>query len=362
MSTLCLVMIVKNEAHCIERCLASVLPIITHWCIVDTGSTDGTQDKIRAFLKDVPGELYERPWKNFAHNRTESIQLSKSLGADYGLIIDADDTLQIPADYTLPALEANSYRLKIEYGITAYYRPHLFKMDLPFTYESVIHEYLACGDINLQGDPILENVIYKCFPEGSRSTDPRKFLKDAETLREAIRTDPKHAARYTFYLAQSLRDAGKTEKALQMYERRSRMEGWAEETWYAVNEVARLSEWLKYPDQTIVQAYLKSWETRPQRVEPLYELARFYRSKKDRPAVGYVYAAAGLTIQRPPNDTLMLDETIYTWRLLFEYAVASWYAGKKEESRRAHEMLLVNPAVDEAERVTLQNNMKCFDE
>ena len=44
--SLCLSMIVRNEAPVIRRCLASVLPIIDYWAIVDTGSTDGTQGLI----------------------------------------------------------------------------------------------------------------------------------------------------------------------------------------------------------------------------------------------------------------------------------------------------------------------------
>ena len=70
-------MIVKDESHVIERSLASAKPLIDYWVIVNTGSTDGTQDVIREFLKDIPGELHERPWKNFGYNRTEALELAR---------------------------------------------------------------------------------------------------------------------------------------------------------------------------------------------------------------------------------------------------------------------------------------------
>jgi transposase len=58
-------MIVKNEASVIRRCLDSVLAIVSQWVIVDTGLTDGTQDIVREHLRDLPGELHERPWRDF---------------------------------------------------------------------------------------------------------------------------------------------------------------------------------------------------------------------------------------------------------------------------------------------------------
>jgi glycosyltransferase involved in cell wall biosynthesis len=55
MPTLCLNMIVKNEAHVLARYLASVKPWIDSWVIVDTGSSDGTQALIRGQLQGLPG-------------------------------------------------------------------------------------------------------------------------------------------------------------------------------------------------------------------------------------------------------------------------------------------------------------------
>src|SRR5690606_19196219 len=96
--SICLNMIVKNEARVIERCLRSVRPFITTWVIVDTGSTDGTQDLIGRLLADVPGELHERPWVNFGHNRSEALALARDK-ADYILLIDADEVLEYQPDF-----------------------------------------------------------------------------------------------------------------------------------------------------------------------------------------------------------------------------------------------------------------------
>jgi glycosyltransferase involved in cell wall biosynthesis len=90
-------MIVKNEAHIIHESLTCTLPVISTFCIVDTGSTDNTIQKIKDFYseKGIEGEVHERPWKNFGHNRTEALRLCDGK-MDYALVIDADDLMGFP--------------------------------------------------------------------------------------------------------------------------------------------------------------------------------------------------------------------------------------------------------------------------
>src|SRR6478735_7811699 len=98
--TVCLNMIVRNEAAIVERCLNSVVSFIDHWVIVDTGSTDGTQELIQRCLRNVPGELIERPWVDFAHNRSEALEFARGK-SDYLFVLDADDVLINDHDFKL---------------------------------------------------------------------------------------------------------------------------------------------------------------------------------------------------------------------------------------------------------------------
>ena len=93
-ATISLIMICKDEAHCISRALESVKPLITHWTVCDTGSTDGTPDLVRRCMGDVPGELFERPWRGFSGSRNEAIELSRGK-TDYVLELAADDVIEI---------------------------------------------------------------------------------------------------------------------------------------------------------------------------------------------------------------------------------------------------------------------------
>lgn len=347
-TTLCLCMIVKNEAGIIERCLRSVRPLISTWVIVDTGSTDGTQDVIRRFFADLPGELHERPWKSFGDNRTEAMQLARGK-ADYTLVMDADDELSIPPGWQLPSLDRDAYHLLLTQRGHSMYRAQLFRSALPWRYEGVLHEYPTCDQTIRQAKlPGLQILMH---PDSARSSDPDKYRKDARVLEEALAREPDNT-RYAFYLAQSYRDAGLYEQAIAAYRKRAAMGGFPEEVWYSLFQVGQLGEKAGRPADEVIAAYLTAFENRPSRAEAPCALARYCRMQ-GRHASAYVFARAAAELPRP-KDLLFLDELVYVARALDEQAMAAHHTGRHAEAARIAQALLAGGKVPPGERGRLE--------
>jgi len=353
--SICLTMIVKDEAHVIKRCLDSVKPFIDSWTIVDTGSTDGTQELVKELLKDVPGELYERPWRDFGHNRSEAIELA-SPTADYMLFLDADEVFQAPSEFEWPELTGDAYLLQMGDGDNRYLREILASTSLTWRFVGVLHEYLT-ADRPYRSER-LEGPYVEGHFDGGRSQGrdlKAKYARDAQVLEDALKGDPENT-RYVFYLAQSYRDSGEAAKALETYERRAAMGGWDEEVWYSLYQMAKLSEQLKWPEQAVTERFLKAFEFRPRRAEPLVHLASYYR-QREKHALGFIYAQAAVQIKQP-DDMLFLDRSCYTWRPLDELAVATYWIGRHVESKLACEQLLSGEDLPASERNRVQENLK----
>jgi glycosyltransferase involved in cell wall biosynthesis len=355
MSKICLNMIVKNEAHVIARCLDSVRPFIDSWVIVDTGSTDGTQDLIRALLADIPGELHERPWKDFGHNRSEALQLAKAHG-DYLFVIDADEVLVLPDNYTRPLLDGDAYALQVNYGELSYARVCAIASKLPWRWVGVLHEYLDCG--HAVNSPVIEGPSVHVHSDGARSQQDFtiKYASDAKVLETALRDEPGNA-RYRFYLAQSYRDSAQPELALRSYEQRAAMGGWIEEVWYSLYSAALLSEQLQRPTSEVIERYLLAYEARPQRAgETLGQLARYCRELNRYPSA-LMFAARALTCPTP-DDRLFVDLSWYRWRTRDEYAIASYWTGDYETCRRECLTLLDSADLPKEQASRVQANLE----
>ncbi|HEY3180313.1 MAG TPA: glycosyltransferase [Casimicrobiaceae bacterium] len=353
-SALCLNMIVKNEAHVIRRCLDSVVPHIRHWTIVDTGSTDGTQEIIRSHLRDIPGELYECPWRDFGANRSEAVALARGK-ADYILVMDADHVLRTPPGFRFTDLDADAYFIAHRYAGVDYGIAVLLADRIAWRYEGVLHEYVT-ADVPHRIVPLVGPWV-DVHHEGARSHDPQTYKKDAAILEAALAREPGNT-RYAFYLGQSLKDAGELAPALAAFRKRATMGGWDEEAWQARYQAALLVERLGLPVAEIERAYLEAWNARPSRAEPLVQLARWYRARLEWP-LALLFARTAVATPRP-TDLLFVEEAVYAWRALDELSIAAWHAGARDEGRRAAEQLVAEKRFPPSERERIEKNLTWY--
>lgn len=349
--TICLNMIVKDESAVITRCLDSVKPIIDYWVIVDTGSTDGTQKIIKKHMKGIPGKLYERPWKDFAHNRNEAHELAQGT-ADYILIMDADDWLEFAPGFEMPELFLDAYELKFGSDNFAYYKPRIVKSALPWHWEDILHAYLAC-DLPYSRHT-LEGVTYVVGDDGARSHDPDKYKKHVALLLEAVEKEPENS-RYVFYLAESYRDAGMPAEALQWYQKRAQMGGWAEEVYCALLSVGKMLRELNVQGATVIDAFHRAHRFRPHRPEPIYYLAEIYNQQQDY-ALAYECIKGWVHLPKPKTpDRLFVEGWTQNWGIDFQLSICAYHLACYQESLKICDALLdrndLTPAIYEQTRL-----------
>lgn len=334
--SLCLNMIVKNEAHVIKKCLDSLKGKIDYWVIVDTGSTDGTQELIKEELKEIPGELHQSTWKNFGYNRSEAFNLAKGKG-DYILFMDADDWLEYEEDFNFASLNKDSYQMWRGTSDFTYLKPQLVKGHLPWRWVGVTHEYLTCDQIHSQG--ILQGVRYVSGDNGASRNDPEKFMKNVHLLEEGLKEEPTNA-RYMFYLAESYRDAGNPLKAIESYHKRIAMGGWEEEIFWSLLQIAKLENQLKVPMDMVAEDFHKAHRLRPHRVEPVYYMAELY-NQNHRYDLAYECMKGWNFILKPASkDSLFNEAWMEQWGLTFQLSICSYYLGHFQESLDLCNLLL----------------------
>jgi tetratricopeptide (TPR) repeat protein len=323
-----LVMIVKNEATRIALVLASYRPYIDAWTILDTGSTDGTQDLIRGELAGISGTLHEEPFVDFATSRNRALELHGTATV-FSVMPNGDVLSGGPELRTF--LEAHrrdfagAYRVRIAPG--HYYHPLVMRTGMGWHYKWRTHE---CAMGPHVGDTIPGVVVNR--DRGARSDEEwrTRWTRDLDLLNRDRAEDPSDPRPY-FYLGQTHECLGQYTQALAFFERRAEMGGYFDEVFEAKLRVGKMKAKLDRPWSEIQQAYLEAYAHDPRRAEPLYEISDHWYGKEVH-AISRIFAVAAAETSKPPTD-LFLDEDVYTWKAADRAAISSFYAGHKEDSR-----------------------------
>lgn len=338
-----LVMIVKNEAGIIEKCLSSVAPYISRFDICDTGSTDNTIQIIETFFqsKGITGKVHQHEWKGFADNRSRAFEEAEK-HCDWMYVIDADDYLLTPLEIPPENANAQSLVIDIEEGPhVTQTRQQLFKSGCKWGYSSIVHEFPFSRKFKTVRVEQTHKIKVRASRGGDRSKDPLKYWKDAQLMEQdllRIEKIPKNRlehwetgmeSRYHYYIAQSYFDFRDYASCLKWCESRVKLNGFKEEIYRAYLMRGRCLRGLKRPHAEIIKAFEQCHKYDPYRAEAMFELAVEYE------LMGNIQMAwdkiqASMKIKRPTDKFFIVEDYIYQFANKLKAGVIARKLGKIE--------------------------------
>lgn len=324
---ICYTMIVKNAGKGLEQVLLDNLPIIDRWCILDTGSTDGTQELIKRVLKNKKGTLYEEPFVDFKVSRNRCLELA---GTSCKFIVMLDDTYSIRGDLRgfLSTVRgdqfSDTFSLLIQSDDSEYYSNRIIKSQTGLRYIHRIHEVINNeNNINVT-IPTNRSLIFDNRSEYMEQRTMERKQFDLELLFKELEEFPDDP-RSLYYIAQTYGCMGdEVNKAKYLQLRIDHpVEGYIQEKIDSLFELARCYNFkidsftkLALKDNlTDVQwnvceeLYVKAFNLDKKRPDSLYFIGIHYylNGKKD---IAYSYMKQAFEIGYPINSQYSLKPTL----------------------------------------------------
>lgn len=306
-----LVMIVRDEAQTIESVLESYIPHIDCWTIVDTGSTDGTQEIVRKlFAKhDKPGEIFATNFVDFSTNKNQALDLhgEKSVFTimPIGKLV-ADHRLRTELRQWEHSASPPAFRVTVrDYSEL----PLIQKTSAKNRYKGRTHEYLDV-DTRIVGASLCE-MVYDRSHRTKEQWEAR-WQRDIDLLAQDVHSeDTAISTRAWFYLGQTCECLGDFGSALNAYATRAGIPGYFDETYLAKMRIAKMMVKLHRSWPEIMNAYLEAYRFDFNRAEPLYYIAKRYYDGNS-PELALMFAREAALKLEPKTDlSFSVERNIY---------------------------------------------------
>lgn len=371
---ICLIMIVRDEAHVIERCFDSVVNVIDSYLICDTGSVDDTPEIIERYMDShgIPGQVIYKKWKNFGYNKSYVIRRAYeenlSLGAKYLIWLDADEVFRNTEGKNLTIENRNQllefanshpdhsiFMVMTHYAGLEYQRWNMVRNNQLYKWNCPVHEWLS--GTKSSSSVFLDFVTVLARKEGARTRAGDSGRKDVLMFEEHLREKPT-CSRCVFYLAQTLGESGELEKSIEMYAKRLTMPGFYQECYIATMRMGHFYMKLNKPEKAF-EIWEKGWNFIKTRLEIPYYYMMALMGKKRRQDAYDVATRAYNEFKFNIND-LFVQKQIYDWRFFLEYSVVAHYTGHDQRAFELGQRLINEGKYPDAQATVIEQNMGIF--
>lgn len=334
---------IKNEAKIICRMLDSAAAAATHFCLVDTGSTDNTLEAIKEWAgkRGLPLAVYSVPFVDFGTTRTETIQAAaqwaRSLNLDldntYLLLLDGDMMLETPG-FEVAQLREDNYRVQQFHGNLSYFNIRLVRASKVLKYIGRTHEYIETTGTTAD----LHTLRIKDVGDGGCKAD--KFERDVRLLEKDLGDSPTNY-RSMYYLAASYEALGRHADAIAMYTKRiDTPNSWEEEAWMALYRRGITRE-ASGDKAGAAKDYTDAWARRPWRAEPLAKLANLALNQGQHEKA-CALAKAGISMPYPKGDLLFIEKDSYNDEFHQVLGISDFYTGGRYGGAEHCDHLILN--------------------
>lgn len=402
-------MIVKNESKIINRCLASVLPVIDAAVISDTGSDDDTKKQIHDFFVSHSFLRYlviDQVFTNYGNNRTLAFQSAKEfiltqncetqlirstlenvllhshifsteketikslileflelkewfLEKSFALILDADMVLILPLSplkrhWKEDLQDGDMFFVKQKESSFTLWNPRLLRLSKSWICKGFAHEYWITSPSPDASCKIkqLDSCWISDYNDGGNKKD--KFTREIRLLLTQFNLEPKNK-RLSYYLGNGYYGIGDLDQAIFWYKKRVKhSSNDLEEQWHAKYMIARI-HYEKKTRYEALHSLLEAYNLRPWRIEPLALLIKIYRESK-KYFIALLFCRVAQRIEFSAHEFLFVEHDLYQYEILQEISYLAFFVHEKEMGLNACEKLRFNVKIPHSvQRQALQS-------
>jgi hypothetical protein len=269
---LCFVAIVKNGMPDVLDTLRSWKPVISSYCICDTGSSDNTMDTIREEFSGVNGYLFQEPFVTFSVSRNRVLEEAEQRFPNHYYVMMDDSCILKKSDTLLAFIKAHPascYQLRIRNKTLSWVSTRITTKGMRYKYN--IHEVVDTKDT-----PVLIPSCYVLDIENVKRSFDR--LDHDLALLDKDYNEDGDKERWLFYKGLHLichEAKDRHEEGLALLKERAELK--SSSTTGLFQSYMRILELSKKDDSSTLSEYIKLAELFPLQREPLFYQAICYQ-------------------------------------------------------------------------------------